>query len=66
MKTETIKNISTASPEQLAALIAPKANQIVSMSLSNASHVQMSLFCFTDKEMVSEEECPSATMYYLL
>ncbi len=66
MKTETIKNISTETPEQLVALIEPKANQIVSMALSNADHVQVTLFCFADGEMVSEEEYPGATMYYLL
>lgn len=66
MKTETIKNISTKTPEQLATLIEPKANQIVSMALSNADHVQMTLFSFADGEMVSEEEYPGATMYYLL
>ncbi len=66
MKTETIKNISTEAPELLAALIKPKPHQIVSMALSNSKHGQVTLFSFADGEMVSEEEYPGATMYYLL
>ncbi len=63
---ETLKNIPTEAPEQLASLIAPKPNQVVSMALSNSHHAHVTLFSFADGEMVSEEEYPGATMYYLL
>ncbi len=63
---ETIKNISTEIPENLAGLIQPETNQIVSMTLSNSDHVGASLFTFAEGEMVSEEEYLGATMYYLL
>ncbi len=66
MQKETIKNISMETPEQLAALIAPKVNQVVSMALSNSAHVHMNLFSFADGEMVSEEKYLGTTMYYLL
>ncbi len=66
MEKQTIKNISTDTPEQLAALIEPKANQVVSMALSNSDHVHMTLFSFADGEMVSEESYSGTTMYYLI
>ncbi len=66
MQQETIKNISTEIPQQLAALIEPKPNQVVSMALSNSDHVDMMLFSFADGEMVSEEEYSGATMYFVL
>ncbi len=66
MPKETIKNISTETPERLAALIEPRANQVVSMALSNSEHVHINLFSFADGEMVSEEEYSGATIYYLL
>ncbi len=53
MHKETIKNISTEAPEKLAALIEPRANQVVSMALSNSEHVHINLFS-------------GATIYYLL
>ncbi len=66
MQKETLKNISMDTPEQLAALIEPMANQVVSMALSNSPHIHMSLFSFADGEMVSEEKYLGTTMYYLL
>ncbi len=66
MHKQTIKNISTETPQQLAALIEPRANQVVSMALANSEHVHINLFSFADGEMVSEEEYSGATLYYLL
>ncbi len=66
MHKETIKNISTEAPEQLAALVEPRPHQVVSMALSNSEHVYINLFSFADGEMVSEEEYSGATIYYLL
>lgn len=62
----TVKNIPTESPANLADLIEPQANQIVSMALSNSDHIGLSLFTFAEGEMVSEEEYLGATIYYLL
>ncbi len=66
MAKETIKNISTEAPEQLAALVEPEPHQVVSMALSTSEHVHINLFSFADGEMVSEEEYSGATIYYLL
>ncbi len=61
-----LRNLPTESPEQLASLITPKKNQIVSMALSKSEHLQMSLFTFADKETVSEEEYFGDTMYLVV
>ncbi|PIE03484.1 MAG: cupin [Acidobacteria bacterium] len=66
MPQQTVKNISTETPEPLAALITPRANQVLSMALSNSEHVHINLFSFADGEMVSEEEYAGSTIYYLL
>ncbi len=66
MDKETIKNIPTETPENLAALVEPRVNQVVSMALSNSEHVYINLFSFADGEMVSEEEYSGGTIYYLL
>ncbi|PIE65577.1 MAG: cupin [Desulfobacterales bacterium] len=66
MHKETIKNISTEAPEKMAALIEPRPNQVVSMALFNSEHVHINLSSFADGEMVSKEEYPDATIYYLL
>ncbi len=50
----------------MAALIEPRANQVVSMALSNSEHVHINLFSFAEGEMVSEEAYSGATIYYLL
>ncbi|PIE70397.1 MAG: cupin [Deltaproteobacteria bacterium] len=66
MQKETIKNVSMETPEQLAGLITPKVNQVVSMALSNVEQIHMNLFSFADGEMVSEETYLGTTLYYLL
>ncbi len=61
-----LRNLPTEIPMQMASLITPKKNQIISMALANSEHLQMSLFTFADKETVSEEEYFGDTMYFIL
>lgn len=60
------KNLPIEHPQTFANLITPKANQIVSMALTNSEHFQISVFTFADKETVSEEEYFGDTMYFVL
>lgn len=62
----TLRNLPQDNPENLAELISPKKNQIVSMALSQSDHLHISLFTFADKETVSEEEYFGDTMYLLV
>ena len=61
-----LKNLPTELPMELASLITPQNKQIVSMSLSDSPHMQISLFTFADQETVSEEEYFGDTMYLIL
>ncbi|MFA5528205.1 MAG: cupin domain-containing protein [Peptostreptococcales bacterium] len=63
---ERLRNLPTEKPMEIASLIEPKKDQIISMALSKSNHVQMSLFTFSDKETVSEEEYFGDTMYLIL
>jgi len=61
-----LKNLPKDKPLQIASMIQTKANQIVSMALSDSEHIQMMLFAFADKETVSEEEYFGDTMYLVI
>ena len=61
-----LRNLPTENPMELASLITPKENQVISMALSKSDHVEVSLFTFADKETVSEEEYFGDTMYLVL
>ncbi|NBC47579.1 MAG: cupin domain-containing protein [Gammaproteobacteria bacterium] len=61
-----LKNLPSASTQNLASLIDAKAQQVVSMALSSSDTVQVSLFTFADGEMVSEESYPGDTFYLLV
>lgn len=62
----TLKNLPLENAQNLADLITPKHNQVVSMALSKSDNVQVTLFTFADKETVSEEEYLGDTMYYIV
>ncbi|MGC6175091.1 cupin domain-containing protein [Lacrimispora sp. 38-1] len=61
-----LRNLPTKAAKELASLITPKKNQIVSMNLSQSDHLQISLFTFADQETVSEEEYYGDTMYLVI
>ncbi|WED23926.1 cupin domain-containing protein [Vibrio sp. JC009] len=61
-----MKNCPVDGAAEMAALIEYEDNQVVSMSLSNSEHTQMSLFTFANGEMVSEESYLGDTLYHLL
>jgi len=61
-----LKNCPIEDAENLSALIEYEDNQVVSMSLSNSEYTQISLFSFSNGEMVSEESYLGDTLYQLL
>lgn len=62
----TLKNLPITNAENLASLLSPKTNQVVSMALSKSDNVQISLFTFADGEAVSEERYLGDTFYLLV
>lgn len=61
-----LKNCPTNEPVQLNSMIDLEPNQIISMAMSKSDKVHLSLFSFSDGEIVSEESYPGDTLYYLL
>lgn len=61
-----LKNSPVNNAENLSDLIEYEDNQVVSMALSNSEHTQISLFSFSNGEMVSEESYLGDTLYQLL
>lgn len=60
------RNLPTEAPQNLASLITPKQNQVISMALSKSDNFQMALFTFADKETVSEEAYNGDTIYLIV
>lgn len=65
-KKSSLKHLPINYPVNLASLIHPKENQVLSMALSDSDKVQMSLFSFSTGETVSEEKYLGDTMYLMI
>lgn len=63
---EMLRNLPVGCGQALADLIDVRPGQVVSMALSRAGKLQMTLFSFAEGEGVSEERYFGDTFYYVV